>query len=46
MVVVLIAASLAVRIWRQMPTRFCHRCGAKVELGKGRCQVCDYQFIN
>ena len=42
----LIVFSLAVRIFRHIPTRPCHLCGAKVELGRQRCQVCDYRFIN
>ena len=43
-VVVLLALSITVRIWRHHPTRKCHLCGAQVELGKGRCQVCNYRF--
>ncbi len=42
----LIAFSLAVRIFRHVATRPCHRCNARVELGRQRCQVCDYRFIN
>ena len=38
--------SFAVGIWKHVPTRKCHLCGAKVELGKGRCQVCGYRFVN
>jgi len=45
-VAVLIGLSICVRIWRHTPTRKCHLCGARVELGKGRCQVCNYQFVN
>jgi hypothetical protein len=45
-VVVLVAFSIAVRIWRHQVTRKCHMCGAKVELGRQRCQVCNYRFIN
>jgi hypothetical protein len=43
-IVVLIALSIAVRIWRHHPTRKCHLCGAQVELGRARCQVCNYRF--
>jgi hypothetical protein len=45
-VAVLLIASLAVGIWRHVPTRKCHLCGAKVEIGKSRCQVCGYRFVN
>jgi len=37
---------VAVRIWRHVPTRKCHLCGAQVEIGKSRCQVCGYMFIS
>jgi hypothetical protein len=43
---VLIVLSIAVRVWRHHPTRKCHLCGAQVELGKSRCQVCNYRFEN
>ena len=43
-VVALIALSIAVRIWRHHPTRKCHLCGAQVELGRRKCQVCGYEF--
>jgi hypothetical protein len=43
---VLLLASVAVRIWRHVPTRKCHLCGAQVEIGKSRCQVCGYMFIS
>ncbi|MDX6583342.1 MAG: hypothetical protein QOI10_2526 [Solirubrobacterales bacterium] len=45
-VAVLIAFSIGVRIFRHVATRKCHLCGAQVELGKGRCQVCNYRFVN
>ena len=43
-VAVLIGLSICVRVWRHHPTRKCHLCGAQVELGKGRCQICNYRF--
>ncbi len=46
LVVVLLALSITVRIFRHTATRKCHLCGVQVELGKGRCQVCGYQFAN
>ena len=46
MAAILIAFSIGVRIWRHTPTRKCHLCGAEVELGRGRCQVCNYRFLN
>jgi hypothetical protein len=46
MVALLLALSIAVRIWKHVPTRKCHLCGAQVELGKGSCQVCNYRFHN
>ena len=42
----LIVLSVMVAIWRHVPTRKCHLCGAQVQLGKGRCQVCNYRFEN
>ena len=45
-VVILIAFSIGVRIFRHTATRKCHLCGALVELGRGRCQICSYRFIN
>jgi hypothetical protein len=42
----LIAFSIGVRIFKQTAVRLCHLCGAKVELGRQRCQVCNYKFIN
>jgi hypothetical protein len=45
-VVILIAFSIGVRIFRHTATRKCHLCGSQVELGRGRCQVCNYRFIN
>jgi predicted amidophosphoribosyltransferase len=45
-VAVLLLLSIAVRIWKHTPTRKCHLCGAQVELGRRRCQVCGYEFIN
>jgi rRNA maturation endonuclease Nob1 len=43
---VLIALSIAVRIWRHTPMRKCHLCGGMVELGRRRCPTCGYEFIN
>jgi len=45
-VTVLLFASIAVGIWKHTPTRRCHLCDARVELGRRRCQVCGYEFIN
>jgi hypothetical protein len=45
-VALLLLASFAVGIWKHVPTRKCHLCGAKVELGRGRCPVCGYRFAN
>jgi hypothetical protein len=45
-VALLVLASVAVGIWKHVPTRKCHLCGAQVELGRGRCQVCGYRFAN
>jgi hypothetical protein len=45
-VVLLIAFSIAVRIYRHTVTRKCHQCGSMVELGRQRCPVCDYRFIS
>ena len=45
-VVLLIALSIAVRIYRHTTTRKCHQCGAQVELGRRKCQTCEYGFIN
>jgi hypothetical protein len=45
-IAILLLFSIAVRIWKHAPTRKCHLCGAKVELGRRRCQVCGYEFIN
>ncbi len=42
----LIAFSIAVRIFKLAATRLCHLCGARVELGRQRCPSCDYRFIN
>ena len=44
--VAILALSAAVAIWKHVPTRKCHLCGAAVELGKARCQVCGYEFDN
>jgi hypothetical protein len=44
--VLLIAFSIGVRIYRHTATRKCHLCGAAVELGRGRCQLCGYRFVN
>jgi hypothetical protein len=44
MLVMALVLMIAARIWRHAPTRKCHLCGAQVELGKGRCQVCNYRF--
>jgi transposase len=45
-VVALIALSITVWILRHTPTRKCHLCGAQVEIGRRRCQVCGYEFAN
>ena len=45
-VVILIAFSIAVRVYRHTTMRKCHQCGSMVELGRSRCQVCDYRFVN
>ena len=42
----LIAFSIGVRIYKQTAVRKCHLCGSMVELGRQRCPVCDYRFIN
>ena len=43
---VLMALSVAVYINRYFATRKCHACGARVELGRSKCQDCAYRFIN
>jgi hypothetical protein len=45
-VALLLLASIAVGIWKHVPTRKCHLCDAQVEIGKVRCQVCGYRFVN
>ena len=45
-VVILIAFSIGVRIYRHTAMRKCHLCGSMVELGRQRCPTCDYRFIN
>ena len=42
--VLALALMICARIWRHTPTRKCHLCSAQVELGRGRCQVCNYRF--
>jgi hypothetical protein len=43
-IVILLALSIAVWIWRHTPTRLCPLCESRVELGRARCQVCGYNF--
>jgi hypothetical protein len=43
---VVLLLGIAVRIWKYTPTRKCHLCETQVELGRRRCQVCGYEFIN
>ena len=43
MLVVLVLGIL-IRILVRVVTRACPECGAKVELGRQRCQVCGYRF--
>jgi len=47
MLVVLLVLSIAVGIFHvPIATRTCPLCGTKVELGRQRCQVCDYRFFD
>jgi hypothetical protein len=43
-IAILLAFSLAVWIWRHRVTRVCPLCESRVEIGRTRCQVCDYNF--
>ena len=45
-VIVVLLLGIAVRIWKYAPTRMCHLCNARVEIGRRRCQVCGYEFVN
>ena len=36
--------SVLVGIFRHMTTRKCPLCDSQVEMGRQRCQVCDYRF--
>jgi hypothetical protein len=44
MMLVVLALGIAIRILVKVVTRKCHECGAKVEMGRQRCQVCGYRF--
>jgi transposase len=44
MLVFVLVVLILVRIYHRPATRLCHLCGARVEIGKSRCQVCGYQF--
>jgi tRNA(Ile2) C34 agmatinyltransferase TiaS len=35
---------IAIRLLVRLVTRTCHECGAKVEVGRQRCQICGYRF--
>ena len=43
---VLRGLSVGVYVNRYYATRKCHMCGAQVELGRSKCQVCTYRFVN
>jgi hypothetical protein len=43
---VLLGLSVGVYVNRYYATRKCHMCGAQVELGRSKCQVCTYRFVN
>jgi len=40
--------ALSIGVWwnRYVATRKCHQCGAQVELGRRKCQTCEYGFVN
>ncbi len=40
----LLVASVLVGIFRHVTTRKCPLCESQVEMGRARCQVCDYRF--
>jgi hypothetical protein len=40
----LLVASLLVAVFRHVTTRKCPLCEAQVEMGRTRCQACDYRF--
>jgi len=43
---IMMALSIGVYINRYYATRKCHQCGGQVELGRRKCQACEYRFIN
>lgn len=47
-ILALTMVALSIGVWwnRYFATRKCHQCGAQVELGRRKCQVCEYGFIN
>jgi hypothetical protein len=44
LLVVMLAASLLVWVFRHTPSRRCPLCEAQVEIGRTRCQTCGYRF--
>ena len=40
----LLVTSVLVGIFRHVTTRKCPLCDSQVEMGRTRCQVCDYRF--